>query len=96
MLEVHKRERFPLLKASVRFRFGQGTFVEMRSKDRVAPKAAAPVLLGAGGLGTSSDSEAEHQGQPQVIEEDANAGQRAFVGIAEGQRGPEAASIRVA
>ena len=59
MLEVHKRERFPLLKASVRFRFGQGTFVEMRSKDRVAPKAAAPVLLGAGGLGTSSDSEAE-------------------------------------
>jgi hypothetical protein len=37
-----------------------------------------------------------HQGQPEVIEEDANAGQRAFVGIAEGQRGPEAASIRVA
>ena len=26
MLEVHKRERFPLLNASVRFRFGQGTF----------------------------------------------------------------------
>ena len=28
-----------------------------------------------------------HQGQPEVIEEDANAGQRAFVGIAEGAKG---------
>jgi len=60
MLEVHKRERFPLLKASVRFRFGQGTFVEMRSKDRVAPKAAAPVLLGAGGI-NADDCDAQRR-----------------------------------
>jgi hypothetical protein len=40
MMEVRKRERFPLPRASVRSRFGQGTFAGPQGDGRDAPKAA--------------------------------------------------------